>query len=74
MPEPEDEEELFAKALDVVFEAGKASTSLLQRKLRIGYGKAARFLDRMENEGVISRPIGCSPRLLLLTREEYKNK
>ena len=68
------EDELYEKALEIVFENGKVSTSLLQRKLSIGYGRAARIVDKMEEEGVVSAPNGCEPRLLLITKNEYKSK
>jgi hypothetical protein len=68
------DDELYEKALEIVFEVGKVSTSLLQRKLSIGYGRAARIVDKMEEEGVVSAPNGCEPRLLLITKNEYKSK
>lgn len=45
--------DIYQKAIEVVVREGKASTSLLQRKLGLGYGRAARIIDRMENEGII---------------------
>ncbi|HEV2245098.1 MAG TPA: DNA translocase FtsK, partial [Terriglobia bacterium] len=48
-----------------VVESGKASTSLLQRRLRLGYGRAARLLDLMERDGIISAPDGSKPREVL---------
>ena len=68
------DDKLYEKALEIVFEEGKVSTSLLQRKLSIGYGRAARIVDKMEEEGVVSAPNGCEPRLLLITKNEYKSK
>jgi len=62
---PEAEEARYPEALQVVREAGKASPSILQRKLRMGYGQAARMLDRMEKEGIIGPADGSKPRELL---------
>ncbi len=56
---------MFEDAVRVVLEAGKASTSTLQRRLRIGYGRAARILDAMEKDGIISAPDGSRPREIL---------
>jgi S-DNA-T family DNA segregation ATPase FtsK/SpoIIIE len=52
-------------------EMGKASTSVLQRRLRIGYGRAASLLDAMERDGIIGPPDGTKPRAVLINREEY---
>jgi S-DNA-T family DNA segregation ATPase FtsK/SpoIIIE len=49
----------------VVLEMGKASTSILQRRLRLGYGRAARLLDMMEKDGIIGPPDGSRPREVL---------
>ena len=49
----------------MVMEMGKASTSTLQRRLRLGYGRAARILDRMQKEGLIGPPDGSRPREVL---------
>jgi DNA segregation ATPase FtsK/SpoIIIE-like protein len=52
----EAQDPLFAQAVEVVREAGRASVSLLQRKLRIGYARAARLIDLMEEQGIIGGP------------------
>lgn len=65
------DDECFLEAVDCVMSTGKASTSLLQRKLCIGYGKAARYLDKMEELGIISAPNGQAPRSLILTPKEW---
>jgi S-DNA-T family DNA segregation ATPase FtsK/SpoIIIE len=49
----------------VILEVGKASTSILQRRLRLGYGRAARLLDVMQREGIIGPPDGPRPREVL---------
>lgn len=61
------DEDLMRDAVRVVIEARKASTSLLQRRLRIGYGKAARIMEMMEEQGVIGPPDGSRPRDVLVT-------
>lgn len=60
------EEAEFRDAVHVVLEARKASTSLLQRRLRIGYGKAARLMEQMEEQGIISSANGAKPREVLV--------
>ncbi len=56
---------VYEDAVRIVVESGKASTSLLQRRLRLGYGRAARLLDLMEKDGIISSPDGARPREVL---------
>jgi S-DNA-T family DNA segregation ATPase FtsK/SpoIIIE len=56
---------VYEEAVRLVVESGKASTSLLQRRLRLGYGRAARLLDLMEKDGIISAPDGPRPREVL---------
>jgi S-DNA-T family DNA segregation ATPase FtsK/SpoIIIE len=60
-----DNDELFDDAVRLVFEFGKASTSLLQRRLRIGYGRAAHLIDLMERDGLVGPADGSRPRELL---------
>jgi S-DNA-T family DNA segregation ATPase FtsK/SpoIIIE len=64
-PNSDDNDPLFDDAVRLVFEFGKASTSLLQRRLRIGYGRAAHLVDLMENDGLIGPADGSRPRELL---------
>jgi DNA segregation ATPase FtsK/SpoIIIE, S-DNA-T family len=66
--EPEDgdtSDELFEDAVRLVLEFGKASTSLLQRRLRIGYGRAAHLIDMMERDGIVGPADGSKPREIL---------
>jgi len=56
---------VYEDAVRIVVESGKASTSLLQRRLRLGYGRAARLLDMMQKDGIISAPDGARPREVL---------
>lgn len=60
-----EEDPLYRDAVRIVLEAGKASTSILQRRLRLGYGRAARILDMMQREGIIGPPDGSKPRDIL---------
>ncbi|MBI2104217.1 MAG: DNA translocase FtsK 4TM domain-containing protein [Candidatus Omnitrophica bacterium] len=64
-----EKDELYDMAKRIVLESGQASTSLLQRRLRLGYGRAARILDLMEQEGVVGPPQGSRPREILVSRE-----
>jgi S-DNA-T family DNA segregation ATPase FtsK/SpoIIIE len=61
----EDNDPLFDDAVRLVFEFGKASTSLLQRRLRVGYGRAAHLVDMMERDGLVGPADGSRPRELL---------
>jgi S-DNA-T family DNA segregation ATPase FtsK/SpoIIIE len=63
------DDELFQDAVRVVCEAGRASTSTLQRRLRIGYGRAAHLIDLMEKDGIVGPPDGTRPRELLKGRD-----
>jgi len=63
--ESEELDEVYDAAVRIVVESGKASTSLLQRRLRLGYGRAARLLDLMQKDGIISSPDGSKPREVL---------
>src|SRR5437762_4871704 len=67
-------DELYEAARRIVLEMGKASTSALQRRLRIGYGRAASLLDAMERDGIIGPPDGTKPRTVLVNREDYLNE
>ena len=58
----DDHDDLFAQAREVVLESGKASASLLQRRLRVGYARAARLLDEMEEAGIVGPADGAKPR------------
>ncbi len=64
-----DQDPMYEEALRVVLEMGKASTSTLQRRLRLGYGRAARILDMMHRDGIIGPPDGSKPREVLKRSE-----
>ncbi len=71
----ETEEELVKAAFQIILETGKASTSLLQRKLKIGYSRAARILDILEEKGVVGPQEGTKPRKILIENiDEFKEK
>jgi S-DNA-T family DNA segregation ATPase FtsK/SpoIIIE len=64
------DDDLFEQAAEVVINAGKASASLLQRRLKVGYARAARLLDLLEESGVIGPAEGSKPREILVTSLE----
>ncbi len=66
-----DEDELFEEAKEIIVRAGKASTSMLQRRLSIGYGRAAKILDMLEEARIIGPSNGSKPREVMLSQEEY---
>jgi S-DNA-T family DNA segregation ATPase FtsK/SpoIIIE len=66
-----EKDEMYEQAVRVVVEMGKASTSILQRRLRLGYGRAARLLDVMERDGIIGPPDGSKPREVLKRPDWY---
>ncbi|HBU11300.1 MAG TPA: cell division protein FtsK [Clostridiales bacterium] len=68
----EETDELFIKAIELVLEYEQASTSMLQRRLRIGYARAARLIDQMEEAGAISAPDGSKPRQVLISRAQFE--
>jgi len=63
--DPDENDPMFDDAVRLVFEFGKASTSLLQRRLRVGYGRAAHLIDLMERDGLVGPADGSRPRELL---------
>jgi S-DNA-T family DNA segregation ATPase FtsK/SpoIIIE len=67
-----DEDELFEAAKDIIVKAGRGSTSMLQRRLSIGYGRAAKILDMLEEAGIIGPSNGAKPREVLISREQYE--
>ncbi|TKI86480.1 DNA translocase FtsK, partial [Bacillus mycoides] len=67
----ESEDELFFDACQFVVEQGGASTSSVQRKFRIGYNRAARLIEEMESQGIISEGRGTKPRDVLISEDEF---
>ena len=74
-PAPSAEEiegdEMLPQAVDVILETGQASVSMLQRRLKLGYARAARIVDEMEDKGIVGPFQGSKPRAILITREQW---
>lgn len=74
-PEPSAEEldgdEMLPAAVDVILETGQASVSMLQRRLKLGYARAARIVDEMEEKGIVGPFQGSKPRSILVTKEQW---
>ena len=68
----DDADEMLNAAIEVVLETGQASTSMLQRRLKLGYSRAARIVDQMEERGIVGPFEGSKPRALLITREQWE--
>ena len=66
----EDTDELLPEAIECVVHAGQASVSMLQRRFRIGYNRAARIVEMMEERGIVGPQDGSRPRQVLLTEDE----
>ena len=77
-PDPTDEElegdEMLPAAVDVILETGQASVSMLQRRLKLGYARAARIVDEMEEKGIVGPFQGSKPRAILITKEQWAAK
>lgn len=65
-----DWDEMLPQAIEVVVEAGQASTSLIQRRLRLGYARAGRVIDQLEQKGIVGPHEGSKPRQVLITRQQ----
>ena len=68
----EESDELLPAAVDVVLETGQASVSMLQRRLKLGYSRAARLVDQMEQRGIVGPFEGSKPRQLLITKAQWQ--
>ena len=66
-----DYDELLPQAVDVIFDTKQASVSMLQRRLKLGYSRAARIIDQMEELGIIGPYEGSKPRQIIITREQW---
>ena len=58
--------------MEIVIEAGQASISMLQRRMRVGYARAGRLIDEMALRGIVSEADGAKPRTVLITREQFR--
>ncbi|MCL2201375.1 MAG: DNA translocase FtsK [Oscillospiraceae bacterium] len=70
--EASDHDEMLPQAVDVIFETGQASVSMLQRRLKLGYARAARIVDQMEQMGIVGQFEGSKPRSLLITKDQWR--
>ncbi|MBQ4382397.1 MAG: DNA translocase FtsK, partial [Oscillospiraceae bacterium] len=70
-PKGKEYDELLPQAVDVIFETQQASVSMLQRRLKLGYARAARLVDQMEEIGVVGPFEGSKPRQILVTRQQW---
>ena len=67
-------DEMLEAAIEIVVEAEMASVSLLQRKLKLGYARAARIIDQMEQRGIVGPYEGSKPRKVLLSKQDFMEK
>jgi len=65
-------DELLPQAVDVIFETGQASVSMLQRRVKLGYARAARIVDQMEELGILGPFEGAKPRTILITKDQWR--
>ena len=72
--EVDEKDPMFGKAVELILHTGQASASYLQRKLKLGYARAARIIDQMELEGIVGPSEGSKPREILVSREAYLRK
>jgi S-DNA-T family DNA segregation ATPase FtsK/SpoIIIE len=63
---------MLPAAVDVILETGQASVSMLQRRLKLGYARAARIVDEMEEKGIVGPFQGSKPRTILVTKEQWE--
>ena len=63
---------MLPAAVDVILETGQASVSMLQRRLKLGYARAARIVDEMEEKGIVGPFQGAKPRNILITKEQWE--
>lgn len=66
-------DELLSAAVDVILETGQASVSMLQRRLNLGYARAARIVDEMEEKGIVGPFQGSQPREILITKQQWES-
>ncbi|MBQ6934733.1 MAG: DNA translocase FtsK [Clostridia bacterium] len=70
--DPTDDDPLMDEAISIVVGTGQASTSMLQRKLKLGYSRASRLIDQMEERGIVGPFEGSKPRQVLITKQEWQ--
>ena len=67
-----DEDEMLMEAIEIVVDCGQASVSMLQRRLKLGYARAARIVDQMEERGIVGPFEGSKPRQILISKDDWK--
>ena len=67
----DEDNDMLMKAVECVIDAGQASTSYLQRRLKLGYARAARLIDEMEEKGFVGPYEGSKPRQVLISRQQF---
>ena len=70
----EEEDSLFDEAVEIVVSSGQASVSMLQRRLKLGYSRAARLVDQMEERGIVGPFEGSKPRAVLITKSDWQER
>ena len=65
---------MLPAAVDIILETGQASVSMLQRRLKLGYARAARIVDEMEEKGIVGPFQGSKPRSILITKEQWESR
>ena len=70
--DPNSDSSLLAQCIEMAVQDGQVSTSLLQRRLKVGYARAGRLVDEMEKRGIVSAKDGAKPRMCLISREEFE--
>jgi len=68
------DDEILPQVIDMVIEQGQASTSLIQRKFKLGYSRASRILDIMEEQGIVGPFEGSKPRKVLITKNQWEER
>ena len=71
--EASSDDSLLQQAIEMTVQDGQTSTSMLQRRLRIGYARAGRLVDEMEKRGIVSQKDGAKPRMCLISRDEFEH-
>jgi len=71
-PQDEDVDEFLEQAIEMVVNDGQASASYIQRKFKVGYARAARIVDQLEERGIVGGHEGSKPRKVLITKEELE--
>ena len=67
----EEDDEMVSQAIECIIEAGQASTSLLQRRLKLGYARSARLIDQLESKGIVGPFDGSRPRCVLISKDQW---